>query len=148
VDTNEIARKLQALLSQYEACRVKYADRGQVIADATAAHFLATDIGYLVTDIDAEVARERHEASERERYAPSGTDAYVSQAGEHMAESDDAHDAVMAHEAAEAERAYRHGLDILHGRIRQLTSAPWRPVATWRPVRTSPYASDAYEAGE
>lgn len=65
---NEIARRLQQALVEYEGMRAR-ATSGAMALEM-AAHDFATRIGGIVTDIDADVERERSNEAERESMTP------------------------------------------------------------------------------
>lgn len=68
MDKNEIARLLQRALNEYEGMRQRAAGGSQSLE--MAAHDFATRIGGIIVDIDADTARERNDADERERMTP------------------------------------------------------------------------------
>lgn len=65
---NEIARRLQHALNEYEGMRHRAA--GGTASLEMAAHDFVTRIGGIITDIDADVSRERYAADERESMTP------------------------------------------------------------------------------
>lgn len=68
MDKNEIARMLQRALDEYEGARNRAAGGSQSLEYA--AHDFATRIGGIIVGIDADTARERNDADERERMTP------------------------------------------------------------------------------
>lgn len=64
---NETARLLQRALDQYESTRHSAGSRDAI---ERAGHDLANRIGEIIADIDADVARERNDETERESMTP------------------------------------------------------------------------------